>query len=480
MLGLCATLAAGALAAIGPVAQDRLPAPLGAAQRESPLIQRALDAARSDVPVAERSIRGFASRLGAGKAEPTSSDEEIRLGISRITGLVPPADLLQQARRTDAESRRLSARLGMMAPRLGGPIPRRFSWRARQPSIVTPSRDQGQSNACWAFASIGAFESAYAKANPPQGGRLDTFSEQAVINCSGAGTASGGGWWAFAYLRDYGATPYDEVPYTGRDPRTPPANCRQRTDFRAINLNYVEPNDAYFPKRELIKQMILQHGPVAAGVFATDRFMSHMDGSVFRERFGPGGRGYDRSIGANHAIVLIGWNDDLGAWIVKNSYGPDNWGVRGFGYVAYETNNIGFGAAWVDAVNRNRIGAQLGAVREVIPAAGDDEDLPLDRVEPSSDDNPETPPYLDGEAPDAGTPREPANPAGQAAPQPDAANPPPSTKPAATPANDQPAPSTPNLPPAAPAEGDRTLTPPPEPLTRGRPAPPANPGQAPR
>lgn len=461
VLGLGATLAAGALAAIGPVAQDQLPAPLGAAQRESPLIQRALEAARSDLPVAERSIHGFASRLGAGKADPTSSDEEIRLGISRITGLVPPADLLQQARRTDAESRRLSAKLGMAAPRLGGPLPRRFSWRARQPSIVTPSRDQGQSNACWAFASIGAFESAYAKANPPQGGRIETFSEQAVINCSGAGTASGGGWWAFAYLRDYGATPYDQVPYTGRDPRTPPANCRQRTDFRAINLNYVEPNDAYFPRRELIKQMILQHGPVAAGVFATDRFMSHMDGSVFRERFGPGGRGYDRSIGANHAIVLIGWNDDLGAWIVKNSYGPDNWGVRGFGYVAYETNNIGFGAAWVDAVNRNRIGAQLGAVREVIPSAGDDDGLLDDRQEPSSGDDPGTPSYLEGEAPDA-------------------ANPPPSHEPAAKPANEQPAPPTPNPPSAAPAEGDRALTPPQEPLTRGRPAPPATPAPAPR
>ena len=55
----------------------------------------------------------------------------------------------------------------------------------------------------------------------------------------------------------------------------------------------------------------------------------------------------------NHAVLLIGWDDAQGAWIIKNSWGID-WGstagfgnVGGYGYVQYEQNNIGYAAAWV-------------------------------------------------------------------------------------------------------------------------------------
>ncbi|MGZ5021991.1 MAG: C1 family peptidase, partial [Chthoniobacterales bacterium] len=51
----------------------------------------------------------------------------------------------------------------------------------------------------------------------------------------------------------------------------------------------------------------------------------------------------------NHAIVIVGWDDDLGAWHIKNSWGKCDrcWGESGFGWVAYGANHIGYGAAWV-------------------------------------------------------------------------------------------------------------------------------------
>ena len=38
--------------------------------------------------------------------------------------------------------------------------------------------------------------------------------------------------------------------------------------------------------------------------------------------------------GYNHFVLIVGYDDTLGAWIIKNSWGTD-WGYNGFGYIAY-------------------------------------------------------------------------------------------------------------------------------------------------
>ena len=58
---------------------------------------------------------------------------------------------------------------------------------------------------------------------------------------------------------------------------------------------------------------------------------------------------YPGSAGVNHAITLIGWDDNYsrenfnsasnvtsnGAWIARNSWG-DDWGEAGYFYISYE------------------------------------------------------------------------------------------------------------------------------------------------
>ena len=47
----------------------------------------------------------------------------------------------------------------------------------------------------------------------------------------------------------------------------------------------------------------------------------------------------------NHAVMIVGWTPQ--GWIVRNSWGTD-WGANGYILIAYGSNNIGYGAAWVE------------------------------------------------------------------------------------------------------------------------------------
>ena len=54
------------------------------------------------------------------------------------------------------------------------------------------------------------------------------------------------------------------------------------------------------------------------------------------------------SSNVNHMVTLVGWDDDLQAWLIKNSWG-EYWGENGYMWINYFSNKIGYGAAWVQA-----------------------------------------------------------------------------------------------------------------------------------
>ena len=60
----------------------------------------------------------------------------------------------------------------------------------------------------------------------------------------------------------------------------------------------------------------------------------------------------DERNNGSHIVIIVGWNDDLGAWQIKNSWGK-HWGSQGFGYIAYGSNKIGMGAHYQEVYTPN-------------------------------------------------------------------------------------------------------------------------------
>jgi hypothetical protein len=109
--------------------------------------------------------------------------------------------------------------------------------------------------------------------------------------------------------------------------------------YKIISWHYV--NSSYgIPSVSAIKQAIYDHGPVAAAVCVGPAFQTYARG-VFQTNESSHCNG-----GVNHAIVLVGWDEDEQTWILRNSWGP-GWGEGGYMRIRYGTSNVGYAANYV-------------------------------------------------------------------------------------------------------------------------------------
>jgi len=256
--------------------------------------------------------------------------------IERITGLNAPANLLQVARQQNLRALEILKKY---------PPPRRtrcpasassFDWRTV--SGATSVRDQGPCGSCWAFASHGALEGSYRGVDR----LLLNTAEQDTLDCNPWGYSCAGGWWAFSYLTDKGTATEADYPYAAVK-----GTCRTSMPrpYRAVNWGYVD-DSAVVPSVAKLKNALCQNGPLAVAVRVTPAFQAYT-GGVFNEK---------AAGSVNHGVTLIGWNDDKKAWLTKNSWGT-GWGEtcgfgaeRGYMWISYDSNSIGYAAAWTRAV----------------------------------------------------------------------------------------------------------------------------------
>lgn len=197
----------------------------------------------------------------------------------------------------------------------------------RELGYVTPVKDQRNCGACWAFATIAPLESLILMYD----GKTEDLSEQALISCNPWNWGCDGGWFAFDLLIEPGAALESCQTYTGSD-RTKCNNCNGV--YKIIDWHYVSQND--MPSIDEIKTALLIHGPLGAAMHASNAFMFYKGGVWTIDEEGD----------INHAITIVGWDDSLGAWIIKNSWGK-GWGMDGFAYVKYGVLRVGYAAAFV-------------------------------------------------------------------------------------------------------------------------------------
>jgi hypothetical protein len=91
------------------------------------------------------------------------------------------------------------------------------------------------------------------------------------------------------------------------------------------------------PTVQEIKEAIVAHGPVTANVNSTRSFQ-HYTGGIFNDR---------NSDTTNHLVVLVGWDDTKGAWLLRNSWSA-RWGEAGYMWIKYGSNAVGEWATWVE------------------------------------------------------------------------------------------------------------------------------------
>ncbi len=196
-------------------------------------------------------------------------------------------------------------------------LPERWDWR----TVVSlpAARDQSTCGSCWAFAAVGALEGILTGYD-----ELVDVSEQHTINCNIDNYGCDGGWMTAAYRlwHDQGAFREAEFPYRNRDN----LDCATGT---AEPILRIDGWTAVTPTREILKQAILV-SPVASAMCVYPDFQ-HYTAGVYE---------HDGTDLINHAVVLVGWDDDLGAWILRNSWGM-GWGEDGYAYVAYDNCRLG-------------------------------------------------------------------------------------------------------------------------------------------
>jgi hypothetical protein len=200
------------------------------------------------------------------------------------------------------------------------------SWDWRVYDVVTQVQNQLDCGSCWAFATIGSYEGCVAVARC---GR-DNLSTQWLLDCNTLGYSCEGGWWGFPNL--YDSVPLENCyPYVGIQ-GTCQTGCPK---YHPMKEWFYVGTSSGVPSTTDIKAALYEHGPIAAAVHVDSYFQNYTEG-IFT---------HTSTNAPNHGVLLVGWDDNEGYWILKNSWGSE-WGELGCMRIAYGANNIGYAAAY--------------------------------------------------------------------------------------------------------------------------------------
>uniref|UniRef100_A0A0K8STC3 Peptidase C1A papain C-terminal domain-containing protein n=1 Tax=Lygus hesperus TaxID=30085 RepID=A0A0K8STC3_LYGHE len=209
-------------------------------------------------------------------------------------------------------------------------IPATWDWRKE--GVVTDVKSQDQCGSCWAFATVGVIEGAYARKTH----QLLAFSEQYVLDCVWIGNPHQGGCFggypeqAYKWIKSVQYLPESqEYRYLNThgwcNPRSP-----SFVHIPIKNYGTVKPDVA------VLKTALYHKGPLSVEFNLPKRFYYQYNGrtvfEISRKEALDGGK---------HDMVLVGYGScgHLGGddcFLIKNSW-SDKWGLGGYFYIRENT-----------------------------------------------------------------------------------------------------------------------------------------------
>lgn len=207
----------------------------------------------------------------------------------------------------------------------------------RDTNKVTSVKNQGQCGACWAFAALGSLESYLMPTE-----NLN-FSEQHLnsthgfdwVECKG-----GTDLMAIAYLTRWDG-PIDENDVSYPYDSSNSSNVNSYTILKHIQQVIFLPERANYLDNDTIKNFIMTYGGVVGSYYDDEANFNPDYNSYY----------YNTNSSQNHAIVIVGWDDDFaaskfvtpppgnGAFLVKGSWSRF-YGNKGYYYISYYDTSL--------------------------------------------------------------------------------------------------------------------------------------------
>lgn len=209
------------------------------------------------------------------------------------------------------------------------------SFDLRDVNKLTPIRDQGPNGSCWAFAAYSSLESTLMP-------EYHDFSEKHMRNTHSYDWGPGDGGnrsISAAYLARWSG-PIDEKD----DPYSPYDFYSNRFLERSMDTTsvwYLPDKTTVESNMDIIKSNLMRYGAIQTGMHANDYFLNRRTWAHYN----------NRPIADNHAIAIVGWDDNYsrnnfknkpprdGAWLIRNSWG-ERMGIGGYYWISYYDFNV--------------------------------------------------------------------------------------------------------------------------------------------
>jgi hypothetical protein len=231
-------------------------------------------------------------------------------------------------------------------------LPDSLDWRnVDGKNYITPVKNQALCGSCIAFGALGALE-AVVQIEFDEIFDCD-LSEAHLFFCGGGSCDLG--WYnseAADFLENNGVVDELCFPYSPKQ-----MECHEKASNWKQRLVTVD-NTGSAGGPTAIKEALIEYGPVLTAFDIYEDFGSY-NGGIYEHVWGSGH--------GMHAVTIIGYNNDPGYWICKNSVGID-WGEDGFFRIKYGECGIDETVYYFDGIGGN---IQPFKPKNVYPNDGD-------------------------------------------------------------------------------------------------------------